>query len=91
MNSPIPNRQVMTSTPDSSSSNQAAGAVEVVLNGRRAVAPQGSLIGLLREADVRLEVIAVEVNGEVVPREQLEVLRLQTGDTVEVVTLVGGG
>ncbi len=35
--------------------------------------------------------VAVEVNREVVPRGRHEQLRLQAGDAVEIVTLVGGG
>ncbi len=35
--------------------------------------------------------VAVEVNGQVVPRRELEAVRLKEGDRMEVVTLVGGG
>ena len=35
--------------------------------------------------------VAVEVNEEVVPREQHAARELKDGDRVEVVTLVGGG
>lgn len=35
--------------------------------------------------------VAVELNAEIVPRDQFAQMRLQEGDAVEVVTLVGGG
>ena len=35
--------------------------------------------------------VAVEVNEEVVPREQHATTELREGDRVEIVTLVGGG
>jgi len=35
--------------------------------------------------------VAVEVNEEVVPREQHAMKELREGDRVEIVTLVGGG
>jgi thiamine biosynthesis protein ThiS len=35
--------------------------------------------------------VAVEVNRQVVPRREHEQAELADGDTVEVVTLVGGG
>jgi thiamine biosynthesis protein ThiS len=35
--------------------------------------------------------VAVEVNSQVVPRRSHETHRLQSGDRIEVVTLVGGG
>lgn len=35
--------------------------------------------------------LAVEINGEVVPREEYAQHQLKDGDDVELVTLVGGG
>jgi sulfur carrier protein len=35
--------------------------------------------------------VAVEVNKKLVPKKQHESTRLQPGDQVEIVTLVGGG
>lgn len=34
---------------------------------------------------------AVEINGEIVPRSQLQQHRLQEGDVLEIVHAVGGG
>lgn len=46
---------------------------------------------VLDTVDVPPNYLAVEVNAEVVPREQYTTHILQNGDEVEVVTLVGGG
>jgi len=46
---------------------------------------------VLDTVDVPPNYLAVEVNAEVVPREQYTTHMLQNGDEVEVVTLVGGG
>ncbi len=46
---------------------------------------------LLDTVDVPPNYLAVEVNGEVVPREAYTDLTVGAGDDVEVVTLVGGG
>jgi sulfur carrier protein len=35
--------------------------------------------------------IAVECNGDIVPRSQYDITVLQDGDSVEVVSFVGGG
>ena len=35
--------------------------------------------------------IAVELNGEIVPKAQYDALLLEDGDTLEVVRFVGGG
>jgi thiamine biosynthesis protein ThiS len=37
------------------------------------------------------QAVAVEVNSQLVPKRDHETTTLQEGDTVEVVTLVGGG
>ena len=46
---------------------------------------------LLRELGVTAPHVAVELNLEVVPRAKHEQTRLEEGDRLEVVTLVGGG
>lgn len=70
-------------------------AVAIVLNGERREipAPDGAptIAALLAELDLVGRRVAVEVNGEVVPRERHGAHRLAEGDAVEVVTFVGGG
>ncbi len=46
---------------------------------------------LLASVEVPPHYLAVEVNADVVPREQHISYVVQDGDDVEVVTLVGGG
>ena len=46
---------------------------------------------VLRQLDVPLGAVAVEVNRTLVPRSAHAVRRLSDGDEVEVVTFVGGG
>lgn len=46
---------------------------------------------LLDTVDVPPNYLAVEVNAEVVPREEYTAATVRDGDEVEVVTLVGGG
>ena len=46
---------------------------------------------LLESVDVPPNYLAVEVNQEVVPREEHETQLVNDGDEIEVVTLVGGG
>tara|TARA_R110002049_G_scaffold4601_6_gene32909 strand:+ start:121161 stop:121364 length:204 start_codon:yes stop_codon:yes gene_type:complete len=46
---------------------------------------------LLDTVDVPPNYLAVELNADVVPREQYGEKMVQAGDDVEVVTLVGGG
>lgn len=46
---------------------------------------------LLEEMGLTGKRIALERNGEILPRSQFASQRLEDGDTLEVVTAVGGG
>ena len=46
---------------------------------------------LLDTVDVPPNYLAVELNAEVVPREEYSTQQVSEGDDLEVVTLVGGG
>lgn len=46
---------------------------------------------LLETCHVPPNYLAVEVNADVVPRELHEMQMIKDGDSIEVVTLVGGG
>jgi sulfur carrier protein len=66
--------------------------MQIEVNGeRREVAEGTTIAGLLRELEVAVPHVAVEVNLEVVPRARHGETKLQPGDRLEVVTLVGGG
>ncbi len=66
--------------------------MRLTVNGVAQVAKEGSTVSLLLEAlGLRPEIVAVEVNGELVPRSTHADKALVEGDQVEFVTLVGGG
>lgn len=68
------------------------GTITIRINGEsREVAEGLTLAGLLDLLQLRRPQVAVEVNRELVPREQHEQCRLSAGDQLEIVTLVGGG
>lgn len=50
-----------------------------------------NLSEFLIQAGYDLKRIAVERNGEIVPKAQYETVLLQDGDSIEVVRFVGGG
>ncbi len=67
-------------------------AVGIVVNGeRRAVAAGASALDVVTELGFADRPVAVEVNERVVPRRDLAEQLLHEGDTLEIVTLVGGG
>ena len=66
--------------------------VNIELNGETlTLAPECSIADLLRTKHLDRTPCAVEVNRKVVPKRQHADHTLHEGDTVEIVTLVGGG
>ena len=66
--------------------------IQVQFNGRELMVPRGAtLADLLETAEMRSRLVAVEVNLNIVPREQHASLAVCNGDVIEAVTLVGGG
>lgn len=66
--------------------------IQVVVNGQpHSLAAGSTITQLLQSLGVRTELIAVEVNLDVVPKQQHSQTIVQAGDQIEVVTLVGGG
>jgi len=57
----------------------------------RALAPSQSVADLVRELALEGKRIAVELNGEIVPRSRYAQTLLDPGDRVEIVGAVGGG
>ena len=62
------------------------------LNGESRSLPEGTTVdALLEELRLRGKPVAVEINRDVVPRSTFDSRRLEDKDSVEIVTLVGGG
>lgn len=62
------------------------------VNGKPLQAEDGLTVrALLEQQSYPLTRIAVEVNGEIVPRAQYDMFALHEADTVEIVCFVGGG
>ena len=66
--------------------------ISIRFNGETMEVPLGTTVAeLLERAGIRTKLVAVEVNLEIVAHEEHAAHPVQTGDTIEVVTLVGGG
>ena len=66
--------------------------MEISVNGeRRSVAAALSVADLLRGMDLEGKRLAVERNGEIVPKSSHAAARLAEGDRSEIVVAVGGG
>jgi len=70
-------------------------SISIVVNGEpRDVATSNgtaTVSALLSDLDIGNRRVAVEVNGEVIPKAEHGAQTLSAGDKVEVVTFVGGG
>lgn len=66
--------------------------IAIQVNGAtREVAPGTTILRVIEELNLDRELVAVEVNRELVPRRELDSRRLDAGDQIEIVELVGGG
>jgi sulfur carrier protein len=67
--------------------------LSITVNGRpRTLSlPATTIADLVRELDIEGKRIAVEKNGEVVPKSRYAVTLLINGDQIEIVGAVGGG
>jgi sulfur carrier protein len=67
-------------------------ALRLTVNGEVAECPPGSTVAdLLASLDTAGRRVAVERNGEIVPRSLHASTRLEPGDRLEIVVAVGGG
>ena len=66
--------------------------IELVVNGEPREVPTGTTVaGLLVQLKMQPRLVAVERNRNLVPRGQHADCKLEEGDRIEIVTLVGGG
>ncbi len=65
--------------------------MELLVNGERMDGASRTVLGLLRQLDIDPRRVAVEVNLEIVPKQNYETAPLNDGDRVEIVQFVGGG
>lgn len=69
-----------------------SGMMEIFVNGEKTSCEQGiTLEALVAELGYEKAKIAVEVNGDIVPKAEYEGCVLGEADRLEVVTFVGGG
>ncbi len=65
--------------------------LKLTVNGDPHLATPGSIADLVRRLNLDPAKVAVERNGEIVPRSALMAIPLEAGDALEIVHFVGGG
>lgn len=65
--------------------------VDIVLNGEPLALPRTTVAELLAARGLARKKVAVERNGEIVPRSVHASTHIESGDRLEIVVAVGGG
>ncbi|EAH9416764.1 MULTISPECIES: sulfur carrier protein ThiS [Campylobacter] len=63
----------------------------MIINGQKLELKELRFMDYVKEKQLKIEFIALELNGEIIPRDKFENLILKENDKVEIVTFVGGG
>ncbi|MCV3397560.1 sulfur carrier protein ThiS [Campylobacter sp. RKI_CA19_01116] len=63
----------------------------MIINGQKLELKELRFMDYVKEKQLKIEFIALELNGEIIPRDKFENLTLKENDKVEIVTFVGGG
>lgn len=64
----------------------------MMVNGKKMnLADKENLIDLIEELNLDADKIVVEIDKEIIPREQFDDYQLKESNTVEVISFVGGG
>jgi sulfur carrier protein len=72
--------------------NTDTGTVQLTLNGAPISVERGTTLGgMIDTRGIVRTMIAVEYNGEILPRHQYDEVVLNDGDQLEIVQMVGGG
>ncbi len=63
----------------------------VTINGKQENAAGMTILEYLEQTGFDAKRVVVEVNLEIIPKERLDAVKLETGDQVEILHFVGGG
>ncbi|EAH5199163.1 sulfur carrier protein ThiS [Campylobacter upsaliensis] len=63
----------------------------MIINGEKLDLKELKLMDYVRQKGLRADLIALELNGKIVPKSEFENLILKKGDKAEIVSFVGGG
>lgn len=66
--------------------------MNIIVNGaNREVAGSLTVKGLLEKLDIKPENVVIELNREIIDKEQFEIAKIKENDQLEIVHFVGGG
>ena len=63
----------------------------MIINGQKLELKELKFMDFIKERGLKIELIALELNGEIIPKSEFENLILKENDKAEIVSFVGGG
>lgn len=63
----------------------------MIINGEKLELKELKFLDFLKEKGLKIELIALELNGIIIPKSEFETLILKENDKAEIVSFVGGG
>ena len=63
----------------------------MIINGEKLEFKELKFVDFIKEKGLKIELIALELNGEIIPKSDFENLILKENDKAEIVSFVGGG
>ncbi len=65
--------------------------MQVIINGKSEDVQAGNVMEVLKHKEVDPHMVAVELNTQIVERDQLESTQVKDGDKLELLFFMGGG
>ncbi len=65
--------------------------MQITINGKPEEVQAGTVMDVLKQKDIDPHMVAVELNTQIVERDQLATTNVQDGDKVEFLFYMGGG
>ncbi|MCW1864265.1 sulfur carrier protein ThiS [Campylobacter jejuni] len=63
----------------------------MIINGEKLDFKELKFMDFIKEKGLKIELIALELNGKIIPKSEFENLILKENDKAEIVKFVGGG
>ncbi|EAJ2034323.1 TPA: sulfur carrier protein ThiS [Campylobacter jejuni] len=63
----------------------------MIINGQKLELKELKFMDFIKEKGLKIELIALELNGGIIPKSEFENLILKENDKAEIVSFVGGG
>ena len=65
--------------------------MKLTINGLRQEIRSSNIIDLLDELDLKKEKMVIEINKKIIEKEKFNETNIKENDSIEIITMVGGG